>query len=340
MKLAWGVYRQRGFAGAVKRLLRIAENTNGENGNMIAVQLFQQILSLFIIIGLGFLFVKLGFLKSGDSRVLSVVCIYLVIPCVILNAFQIDYTPEIMEGFLTAVVLSVLLHILLFIIGYLLKKLFHMTDVERLSVIYSNCGNLVVPLVIALFGEEWVIYSSAYICVQTFFVWTHGYSVMSGQTAFNWKKIFLNVNVICCVIGTIMFLLHIKLPEILGNAVHSMAGIIGPLSMIIIGMLMAGTDMKRMFQRKRIYLVTFLRLIGAPLAGIVMLRAAGNLMNIENQQTILTIVLLSYITPAAATITQLSQYFDNDVEYCSAINVLTTMLCIITMPLMLAVFLL
>lgn len=306
---------------------------------MIALQLFQQILSLFIIMGLGYLFVKLKFLTAEDSRVLSVVCIYLVIPCVILNAFQIDYTPEIMEGFLAAVVLAVLLHILLFAMGYLLKRFLHMTDVERLSVIYSNCGNLVVPLVMALFGEEWVIYSSAYICVQTFFIWTHGYSVMSGQTSFNWKKIFFNVNVICCFLGAAMFLLHVKLPEILGNAVHSMAGIIGPLSMIIIGMLMGGTDMKRVFQRKQIYLVAFLRLIGAPLAGIVMFRVAGALMELENEQTILTIVLLSYITPSAATITQLSQYFNHDVEYCSAINVLTTILCVITMPVMLAVFL-
>ena len=136
----------------------------------------------------------------------------------------------------------------------------------------------------------------------------------------------------------ILFLLHVKLPEILGGAVHSTAGIIGPLSMIIIGMLMAGTDMKKIFQRKQIYWVAFLRLIGAPLIGIVMLRAAAVFVEIENEETILMIVLLALITPAAATITQLSQYFDHDVEYCSAINVLTTVLCIITMPVMLALF--
>ena len=49
---------------------------------MIALLLMQQIAVLFLIMGLGFLIVKLGIVETEDSRVLSMVTIYLVLPCV------------------------------------------------------------------------------------------------------------------------------------------------------------------------------------------------------------------------------------------------------------------
>lgn len=60
--------------------------------------LLQQIVQLFLMIFMGFLIVKAGLLKDEDSKVLSKIVLYLIIPCVILNAFQVDYTPETVRG--------------------------------------------------------------------------------------------------------------------------------------------------------------------------------------------------------------------------------------------------
>ena len=73
---------------------------------MIALLLMQQIAVLFLIMGLGFLIVKLGIVETEDSRVLSMVTIYLVLPCVTIHAFQIEYSTKIRNGFLLAVARS------------------------------------------------------------------------------------------------------------------------------------------------------------------------------------------------------------------------------------------
>ena len=57
--------------------------------------LIEKIISLFFIMLLGVLLVKSRILNAQDSRILSTLCIYLIMPCVILEAFQVNYTEEI-----------------------------------------------------------------------------------------------------------------------------------------------------------------------------------------------------------------------------------------------------
>ena len=66
----------------------------------ISVLLIEQIAQLFIMIFMGYLIVKMGLLKDTDSKVLSKIVLYLIVPCVIINAFQVDYTPDTINGLL------------------------------------------------------------------------------------------------------------------------------------------------------------------------------------------------------------------------------------------------
>ena len=70
------------------------------------------------------------------------------------------------------------------IIGKPLK----LSVVEKESIIYSNSGNLVIPLVTVVLGEKWVIYASAFLSVQMILMWTHGQSLMEAKAGINWKK--------------------------------------------------------------------------------------------------------------------------------------------------------
>ena len=64
----------------------------------VSLILTEQIIKLFIILLLGFLLVKFGLLKASDSKSVSVILVYLILPCMIINAFQIDYTPQVRTG--------------------------------------------------------------------------------------------------------------------------------------------------------------------------------------------------------------------------------------------------
>ncbi len=304
----------------------------------MALLLFKQILSLFLIMACGFLIVRLRLLKSSDSRMLSVLSIYLIVPCVIVKAFQIELTEQVRNGFLLAVVAAVGTHICLLVLSFILKRLLRLDAVERASVIYSNAGNLVIPLVTAILGDEWVIYSSAFICEQQIFMWTHGQMILSGQRGVNWKKLFLNVNVISIALGLAFMLLHVRLPDILYSSVSALAGTIGPVSMIMLGMLLAEVDLKRIVRNGRVYLVTVFRLIVTPLIMLCLIKISGLAGAVPQGRTILYVSFLAMMTPAATMVTQLSQLNDNRPDFASSVNVMTTLLCVVTMPLLTQAF--
>ena len=115
---------------------------------------------------MGFVIVKSGLMKSSDSKSLSVIMAYLINPCVILNAFQVDATPEVQKGLLLACIAAIAVHILFLVVTAILKKPLNLDVVERATLIYPNAGILVIPLVERLLGQEYVIYSSAFIAIQ------------------------------------------------------------------------------------------------------------------------------------------------------------------------------
>ena len=127
----------------------------------ISILLAQQIAQLFLILIMGYAVVKAGLLKASDSKVLSVVMVYLVTPCVIINAFQINDTPEIRKGLLYSMAIAAAIHVVLLVLSALLSRPLKLDAVEQVNVIYSNAAALVIPLVKALMGDAYVIYHCA-----------------------------------------------------------------------------------------------------------------------------------------------------------------------------------
>ena len=92
----------------------------------ISILLMEQIIELFIMILMGFIIVKAGIVKDEDSKVLSKIVLYLIIPCVIINAFQVDYNSKTVRGLLIAFAASVILQlVLLFIISAMGRLFLH-----------------------------------------------------------------------------------------------------------------------------------------------------------------------------------------------------------------------
>ena len=304
----------------------------------ISILLMQQIVQLFLMIFMGYLIVKTGLVRDDDSKVLSKIILYLIVPCVIINAFQVDYTTDTVKGLLIAFAASVLTQVVLLIVISAAGKLLHLNEVEIASVYYSNSGNLIVPIVTFILGQEWVLYGCVFMSVQLVFLWTHCKKIISREASYDWKKILLNINMISIFIGVILFFTKIRLPEIIGNTLASVGTMIGPASMIVTGMLFAGMNLKQIFANKRVYFITFLRLIAVPLIALVLIKLSNLASFSADGNKIILIVFLAIITPSASTVTQMCQVYGNDSKYASAINVMTTLLSIITMPVMVMLF--
>ena len=304
----------------------------------ISILLMEQIAELFLMIFMGFLIVKTGLLKDDDSKVLSKIVLYLIIPCVIINAFQVDYTMDTVKGLLIALAASVMLQIILLIIISAFGKLLHLNDEEISTIYYSNSGNLIVPIVTFILGQKWVLYGCVFMSVQLIFLWTHCKKILSREPSYDWKKIVLNINMISIFIGIVLFFTHIRLPEIIGNTLSAVGSMIGPASMFVTGMLFAGMNLKQIFANKRVYFISFLRLISVPLLSLILLKFSHLASLSADGNQIMLIVFLAVITPSASTVTQMCQVYGNDSRYASAINVVTTLFSIVTMPLMVMLF--
>jgi hypothetical protein len=289
-------------------------------------------MSLAIMLILGVVLVKSKLLKAEDSKVLSIVTIYIIMPCVILNAFQVELTSDVLSGLLLSFVAAVVFHVVVLLVNEPVKRLLKLDAVEQTSIIYSNSGSLVIPLVTAMLGSEWVIYASGFLVVQMILLWSHCKSVICGEKGFDIKKLLTNVNMIFIVISIIFLIFGVHFPSVIQDTVSSFSSMIGPISMVITGMLIGNIDLKSMMKNKRLWLVTLLRLIAVPGLTAIALKIASNFIHIPNTSEILLITLLATITPSASTITQMAQVYDLDAEYASAINVLSTILCVITMP--------
>lgn len=211
---------------------------------------------------------------------------------------------------------------------------------EQASVVYSNSGNLIIPLVASILGPEWVIYSTGFSTVQIIFLWTHCYGLFTGDGLKQIKKILCNINVITIIIGLFMLISGIHLPFIINEPLGSVGNMVGPAAMLINGMLMAKLNFKEVFLSARIYLVLALRMIIGPAAALFILRLCPSGFLTPDSQQVLMISLLAAAAPVASTVTQFAQLYNQQPEKSSAINVLTTLSCVITMPLFVYLYML
>lgn len=304
----------------------------------ISLLLMEEIIKLFVIMFMGYTVVKAGLMKSSESKSVSVIMVYLVIPCVILNAFQVEYTPDVQKGLLLACAAAVAVHILFLLLTAILKKPLHLDVIERATIIYSNAGILVIPLVQELLGQEYVIYSSAYIAVQLILIWTHCKNMLCEEDKLEWKKVLLNVNIISIIAGVVLFIFRIQLLSGAQDVLNMMNNMIGPLGMLLAGMVIAEVPLKTVFTRKRSYLSAALRLFIYPVFVLILMKVLQTLASIQDSKQILLTVYLASITPACATVTSMAQLYDKDAAYSSSLYVLTTLLSIATMPVMVGLF--
>ena len=276
----------------------------------ISILLMEQIAELFLMILMGYIIVKTGLLKGDDSKVISKIVLYLVIPCVIINAFQVDYTSEKVKELLLVFAASVLLQVILLAAVWGVGKVLKLNrSRDESSIYYSNSGNLIVPLVTFILGKEWVLYGCVFMSVQLVFLWTHGKNTISREGKWDWKKIVFNINMISVFAGVVLFFTRIRLPEIVNQTLSSVGSMIGPASMIVTGMLIAEMNLKSIFENVKVYFISFLRLVVIPVISLMILKISG-LVNIHSYgKKLLLIVFLAVITPSASTITQMCQVY-------------------------------
>ena len=305
----------------------------------LSILLLKKTLTLILMILMGYASVKSGKVKSEDSRVISQLCFDWVIPFSMVNAFFIEYTPETARD-LGLSCLCAAITVLSFVgLTLLLGRTLGLRPSEKGSLMFANSAGMTLPLAESLLGSTGVLLCAPHMGMQNILIFTLLPYIMSGRTEFEWKKILLNRNILSIVVGIVLFVFRIPVPGVLRSTVSGVGSMLAPLSMIMIGMLMAKADLRALLAQKKLYLVCFLRLLGYPMFFIALIALTGVTRRAPYMHDILLVLTMCVASPAATLVTQMAaKHAGEEAAHAGSLNVLTTLLCVLTIPCMAFVY--
>lgn len=293
----------------------------------------EQVFILFLLIALGYIVGKTRIFDEHAAKVLGDFCLKFATPAVIIKSFMMEFDPKKAKLLLLALIAAVICHIISIIAANLI---FRDNDPKkralyRCSAVLCNAGFMALPLQEALLGSEGAFYGSAYVIVMSVFLWTYGYSTMGvGKEKMNIKKIILNPGIIAVLIGLPIFIFSIKLPSPIVTAVNHIANLNTPLPMVVVGFYLSCASIKVVAKNPRCFISIFARLVIVPIASIIVLKLLGY------GGTMFVSTIVSSCAPIAVAVTMFASSFGGDSELSANTVSISTLLSIITMPIIVA----
>lgn len=301
----------------------------GEELEIITLLLKQNIVMLcYMLIGY-FLFKKKLITNNGSSEI-GKLLLYVVMPIAIIKSYSIDFSVEMLKG-LSISFLGALVSLLISII--IAKLVFrNKHSIEMFSAAFSNAGFIGIPLVSMTLGEEAVFFIASYVALLNIMQWTYGvYIITQNKEYISLKKIYKNPIIISFVIGIILFILPIKLPSVITTVMNNIASMNGPLAMIILGVYIGQIKLEELFNDKIVYICSLVRLIIIPMITIIILSI------IPNEFMIIKLtILIATSAPVGSNVAIFSQIYNKDYKQAVKDICLSTILCIITLPIIIS----
>lgn len=300
--------------------------------------LLNKLISMALMAIVGYALVKLGTLKQEDSRVISALLLFVIQPCMILRSLQIELTPDRMQGFLFATAASSISMLFCILFAKLFQKVWNLDPVDRAALTYANVGNLILPLISMSLGDEMVFYGSTFQVPFNLLLWTHCYSIFMDGKRLKLKKMLTNPPLIALALGLFLLVTQLRLPGVIDVAVKGYHDMVAASSMLLIGMIIVGSDLKSVFTYKKAYLISLLRLVVLPVICILLLYISGYVQRHPDMRPVALVVVIGASAPCGASIVQMAVLGGKDAMKGSIYNVMSTILCVVTIPMMIFLF--
>ena len=293
----------------------------------------QQVGILFILIIVGHIATRAKILKENGIKVCTDIVLYLSTPCVIIKSFMREFDTSMLKQLGLSALAAVFVHGFAILAANLVfhDKNLSRKRVLRFGVAFSNAGFMCLPLQQAILGDIGVFFGATFVAIFNLFVWSYGVESMSnGQKALSVRRVVLNPGIISLLLGVLVFVLPISLPQIIVSPIEHLAALNTPIPMLIIGYYLANSNLIKAFKDIGSYLAILFRLIIIPLAVIGVLA----LFRADSELIISSAIVAS--APVATMTTMFASKFEQDVELSVNLVALSTMLSMVTMPVIVA----
>lgn len=291
---------------------------------------------LFTLIGLGMFAKKRGIIKSENKGVLTDLLIYIFLPCNIISSFNMKFTLEILLKFTIILIFASITQLGCM---FLSKVLYKNVDERKRKVleyatICSNAAFLGLPIVAEIFGSDGVMYASIAMVPQRIVMWSSGISCFTKSDGF-WKvfkRVALHPCIVAVYIGIFSMFLPFNLPKPIMYSIKTIGNCTLTISMLLIGTMLGELKNFSAILSKLAFKYSTIRLLIIPILSFIICKI-GHLDYLSAS----VISLLSGM-PAGSTTAILSAKYDGDYLFASEIIVASTLLSIITIPILTIIF--
>ncbi len=302
----------------------------------MTILVIYQLLTMVILMICGVVLRKKKHLSENNAKELSVILTKVAVPANMIILMQRPYSHEIFLAFAKVCggtfLFCMIGAILFFLVGKMMGLQFPEVGLFSSCGAYSNIIFMGQPLIMAMYGEAGLIFCVAVMFASTMFLFTVCSVIISIGTQKRksiknmLKDAFCNLVFISGAIGFFCFVASITLPEVIRDALQFASNTTVCLSMVYIGFLMAGANLKEILKDKLVYLFCVFTLLVMP---IITKLIAG--MFLDGIALSVLIVLMG--TPAGAVLPSFAESYGNDEKRASQYVFISTILSIVTLPL-------
>ncbi len=296
---------------------------------------FNIMCKLFFATGLGYYLNKKGILTEEVNKHLSSFIIHVATPCLIVSSVA-SVSNKNQDFVILLVLVGLGIYFLLPIISYLLTSIIPCFKDKKNTYccmfMFSNCGFMALPILQSIFGNDAIFYNTILHLPYNLLFFTLGSYLISkdGETAYQFKpQQMLSTGVIASFLAIILFFFHIQLPECISGSLSFVGSIVTPLSMISIGVSIACYPLKEIITNKTLYFMSVIRLMIIPFIAYFLTSL------LVKNTMIVQMVTIALAMPAASMVAMGANEYHGDVKIASFGVALSTLLSMITIPIML-----
>lgn len=301
---------------------------------------FQTMLKLFLLLVLGFVLFKCHIFDEYTNKKISALIVNVASPMLIISSIAGVEGNDKNIVFLM-IGAGILMYIGFIILGKIINRIFPFPKkdwpVYECMVVFANTGFMGYPVLLDVFGQEAVFYASLIHMAFNFFVYTYAIMCLTkgddSEFKLNFKQL-LTPGIILIFVGIFIYLFDIQLPSVLMDTVNSIGSLTAPLSMMMIGSSLAVYPIKDSFTDWRSYVFAFVRLIIVPFVTMLVCR----LLHINPYYANITII--TNAMPVGSMVLMLATQYNANVKIVTRNIVVSTLLSVITIPIVVATMLL
>jgi len=291
--------------------------------------------TMFFIIITGYIARKLNFIGETSPKLMSDLIIRVGQPFMIISAvLGMPYSDSNLREGLLVLAVGLIVHAVGALLGFLATMRIKNADARRLTefaIVFANCGFMGFPLLRAIFGDVGVFWGSFYVIVFNLVCWTYGQFILSradSSVKIKPLNIFINFGTVPCVLGLLLYVLRVGdiLPAKALEAMDYLGSICTPLSMLVVGGLLATVPLGRLFTEPKIYLLSAVKLLVLPLVSSVLLALLG----FSKEMAMFGAVMASL--PTAANTAILAESYDINPSYAAHTVGVATLFSVGTIP--------